>query len=232
MFVNFALGKVYTITPVSGGEAGDVYVGSTTKALLSQRMDKHRADYKGWKNGKRGKVTSFDLFDKYGVDNCQITLIEQVNATCKGELIARERFYIESLGCVNKFVAGRTAKEWAEINREHISKQKADFYQANRERILKHQTEYAKENRERISKYHAEYYHANREQHAMKMKENYQANKGRYALYAKEYAKENKERKSKYQAEYKNANRDKINLQRRERRAKKKLQQLEDISNP
>ena len=36
------------------------------------------------------KCKSYDLFDKYGIDNCQILLIEKVNATCKEELLSRE----------------------------------------------------------------------------------------------------------------------------------------------
>ena len=40
--VNYSNGKVYKIEPISGGEEGDVYIGSTTKRYLSQRMNTHR----------------------------------------------------------------------------------------------------------------------------------------------------------------------------------------------
>ena len=119
--VNYNNGKIYKIAPVSGGEEGDIYVGSTTKQYLSQRMDSHRCQYKQYKLGKHHKTTSFDLFDKYGLDNCQITLIESVDANSRDELIARERYYIQSQDCVNKNIAGRTHKEYYQDNKEIIA---------------------------------------------------------------------------------------------------------------
>ena len=118
--VNYNNGKIYKIEPITGGEDGGIYVGSTTKELLSQRMATHRSNYKQWQNGKGGKVTSFDLFKKYGVENCHITLLEQVNATCKDELHARERHYIQSLACINRIVIGRTPKEYKNDKRDKL----------------------------------------------------------------------------------------------------------------
>ncbi len=131
--VNYGLGKIYKIEPVSGGDEGDIYVGSTTKELLSQRMANHRSDYKRWKNGMGGKITSYDIFEKYGLENCQITLLEQVNATCKDELNSRERHYIESMACVNRIVIGRTNQEYQEIHKEEIAIWRAEHNQNNKE---------------------------------------------------------------------------------------------------
>ena len=50
--VNYNNGKIYLIEPIDG-EDGDVYVGSTTKIYLSQRMSEHRNSYNLWKQGKR-----------------------------------------------------------------------------------------------------------------------------------------------------------------------------------
>jgi len=87
--VNYSYGKVYKIEPINGDE-GDVYFGSTTKQHLSQRMDSHRKDYKRWKEGKRNYVSSFSLFEKYGLENCKIILLDNVNANSKDEMISKE----------------------------------------------------------------------------------------------------------------------------------------------
>ena len=50
--VNYNNGKIYKIEPIVDHDEGDIYIGSTTKHYLSQRMDKHRGNYKSWKNGK------------------------------------------------------------------------------------------------------------------------------------------------------------------------------------
>jgi hypothetical protein len=44
---NYNNGKIYKIEPLNG-EDGDIYIGSTTKKLLCQRMASHRYDYKRW----------------------------------------------------------------------------------------------------------------------------------------------------------------------------------------
>jgi ribosome-interacting GTPase 1 len=114
---NYSNSKVYKIQPVSCADEGDVYVGSTIRKL-SQRMDNHIRGYYRYNEGKHHKTTCYDIFDKYGVDNCIITLIEEVNAKTKDELLKRERYYIENTMCVNKVVPTRTDKEYCEAMRE------------------------------------------------------------------------------------------------------------------
>ena len=80
--VNYNNGKIYKIEPLNG-EEGDIYIGSTTKEYLSQRMDTHRSQYKCFLNGKGDRTTSFNLFNKYGVSNCNIILLELVNVNIK-----------------------------------------------------------------------------------------------------------------------------------------------------
>ena len=133
--INYNYGKIYKIEPITGGEAGDVYVGSTANKLLSQRMTCHRAEYTAWKSGKRNRTTSSILFDKYGIENCQIVLLEIVNVNTKDELVAREKHYIKSLDCVNKYVVGRTKLEYYRETRDVSIIQKAVYYQNNKENI-------------------------------------------------------------------------------------------------
>jgi len=129
--VNYGNGKIYKIEAING-EDRDIYVGSTTKKYLCQRMVAHREDYDKWKNGYCiSKLTSFDIFDKYGVDNCQIILLETFSCNSRDELTSRESHYIRTLECVNKVVPNRS---------------KAEYYQDNRPELLA----YFKERHEKI----------------------------------------------------------------------------------
>ena len=145
-------GKIYKIEPISGGDEGDIYIGSTTKQYLSQRMDSHRYCFKYWKEGKQGKTTSYDLFDKYGVENCHILLLEIVSCNTKDELLAREGFYIKSMPCVNKIIVTRTHKEYIEAmtpkQKEKRKTTKVDYQKKNKE-ILK-EKKYIYSNRDDI----------------------------------------------------------------------------------
>jgi hypothetical protein len=134
--VNYANGKIYKIEPLIDHDEGDIYIGSTTKNLLCQRMDKHRGAYRQWKNGNRDKVMSFDIFDKYGLENCVITLLETVNANSKDELHTRERYYIQSMKCINKYIPMRTDKEYYEDNKSEISEYQKQHYKDNKDKIL------------------------------------------------------------------------------------------------
>ncbi len=137
--VNYSNGKIYKIEPLNG-EEGDIYIGSTTKKHLSQRMDTHRSDYKRFLNGKYSCVTSFKLFEKYGVDNCKIILLESVNAKCKDELEARQAHFIKTLQCVNKVIPLRSNKEYKEENKDKIK----EYYIANKDRINERRRELRK----------------------------------------------------------------------------------------
>ena len=122
MTINYKNGKIYKIEPRGDHSEGDVYIGSTTKEYLSQRMTVHRSDYKRFKNGKgKHKLTSFNLFDKYGVENCDIILLELVEANSKDELVSREAHYIRTIKCVNRFVPLRTTREYKQEHKEVIS---------------------------------------------------------------------------------------------------------------
>ena len=144
--VNYQNGKVYKIEPVIEHEEGDIYIGSTTKAYLSQRMDTHRSKYKIWQLGKYDKVQVFDLFNKYGVENCKIILIELVDANCKEELLAREAHYIKTLNCVNKRVPFRTNEEKKQLNHDY----KAEYYEKNKDAIKARIKDYKILNKEKI----------------------------------------------------------------------------------
>ena len=64
--------SVYKIT---GGDL--CYIGSTIKSV-NHRWIGHKHSYNFWKSG--GKIShcrSFDIFDKFGIENCKIELLEE-----------------------------------------------------------------------------------------------------------------------------------------------------------
>ena len=132
--VNYNLGKIYKIE-ATNGEEGDIYIGSTTEKLLSTRMAKHRGSYKQWKAGKRRKTMSFDLFEKYGIENCKIVLLEYVVANFNDELLAREAFYIKLCKCINKVIPLRTLEEYRIDNKERKNTNSKQYYEENKEKI-------------------------------------------------------------------------------------------------
>ena len=130
-------GKIYKIEPINNGDDGDIYIGSTKEKYLSRRFNHHKDSYEYWKNGKYNKVMVYDLFDKYGIENCEIILLENVNYNTKDELHAREKYYIKSLKCVNKYIPTRTHKEYYQDNKEELLNTMKENYSKNKAKILK-----------------------------------------------------------------------------------------------
>lgn len=97
-------------------------------------MDTHRSDHKSYKSGKQHFITSFVLFDKYGIDHCEIVLLENVNAMNKDELHAREAHYIKTLKCVNKHITLRTKKDYRTDNKDKTREYNKQYKEINRDK--------------------------------------------------------------------------------------------------
>lgn len=121
--------KIYKIESMLGNK---IYIGSTTNDYLSNRMAKHRNRYKDYKLEKGDKYYSFDIFDEYGIENCVITLIENYKCNDINELRQRERFYIQSLECVNKNIPTRTSKDYYIDNQEKMKEKSKKRYELNK----------------------------------------------------------------------------------------------------
>ena len=129
MTINYNNGKIYKIESHHGD---NIYIGSTTKEYLSQRMTKYRSDYNRWKKEKKDYITSFKIFDEYGIDNCFITLLESYPCESRDALNSKKGYYIKTLNCVNKNILGRTNKQYYEDNKEY----KKQYYEKNKDEIL------------------------------------------------------------------------------------------------
>jgi len=145
--VNYTNSKVYKIWSNKGDM---IYIGSTTKKYLSQRMNSHRTDYARFKNGKSNFISSFKLFEEYGLENCFIELIEAKEFRSKDELHQLEGTYIRELGCVNRCIAGRTKKEYRAENITEILNKEKEFRDKNKEKIAIEMDQYYKKNKDKI----------------------------------------------------------------------------------
>ncbi len=151
--VNYGNGKIYKIQPTCDCEIGEVYYGSTTKKYLSQRMDEHRSKFKK-RHINKSKYSVYKLFEKYGVDNCEIVLIELVNCNSKDELLSREKHYIKTNNCVNKVSPIRTVDEKKEYDK--------NYYDDNVDKIKEYYIIYREKNNEQIKLIKNEYYKQNK----------------------------------------------------------------------
>jgi len=136
--VNYQNGKIYKIESLCGDK---IYIGSTSKHYLCQRLVQHYHDYKQWKQNKPNvsRMTSYELFDEYGYENCFITLLESYPCNSRDELKAKEAFYIKSMKCVNKTMPGRTKTQYNIDNREVNRVKALEFYHKHKERITEKQ---------------------------------------------------------------------------------------------
>ena len=177
--VNYQTSKIYKIESTQGPK---VYIGSTTKQYLSQRMDKHRSAYKQWKDGKVNKVMAYDLFDEYGIENCSIVLIESFQCNSKDELRAREGHHIKSNECVNKYIAGRSQKQWIEDNIDHYKERHRRYYEDNKEELLVYKKQWHEANKEEILRKKREWREAHKDEVNAKQQERRRLEKERRAI--------------------------------------------------
>ena len=103
------------------------YYGST-KETLNVRWKYHKRDYKCWKEGKTRNISTHEYYDKYGIENFNIELIEELEFEKEGELEKREQYYIDTFDCVN-------IRNAYQKNKEKLAERKAEYYQKNKEEL-------------------------------------------------------------------------------------------------
>ena len=151
---DYQKGKIYKIVDLNEEM---IYFGSTCQQYLCQRMSTHRSSYKKLNN----YCSSHDIFDKYGVENCKILLIENYPCNSKEELLKKEGEYIRQLNCVNKTIPDRTLKEYKKLyttSHKNEKKQYDKIYREdNKDEIIKKKKKYNDENRDKIKEYNKQY---------------------------------------------------------------------------
>jgi len=201
---DYSNGRIYFIEPICEHEDNEFYFGSTLQKLC-KRMDFHRGSYKRWKNGKSTKVMCYELFEKYGLENCKIYLVELYPCKSKEELESKEGYYIRNYNCINKVIPDRTRKEWCINNKDKLREYHKKYKIANKERIDKICKEYYNDNKVKIVEYKKVYYQSHKDSIVEKNKEYYNDNKEKIIKQHKEYSKE-----------YRKLNRDKLKEKNKE----------------
>ena len=154
---DYSLGKIYMVYPkVDDAGEGDVYYGSTVDTL-ARRMSKHR-------HQPLCKI----LFDKYGIENCFIELVEEYPCETREQLTKKEGEYIRANKCINKRIEGRTQKEWLRDNSDKVKQTYKEYridnkdkykeynkqhYIENCEKMKEHQKQYNDKNKDKITEY-------------------------------------------------------------------------------
>lgn len=167
--MNYQNGKIYKVISNKGD---DCYVGSTNQKRLCLRFSQHKKNYKRFQEKKYNYISVFTLFEKYGLENCKIILIENYPCKTKDELTSREEYWRKELNSINKIRAFRTKEERKEQKKKYNdeNKQKIKAYrQKNKDKIKKQLDTYYQNHKEKYK----EYYQKSKE----KKKAYYEANK-------------------------------------------------------
>lgn len=143
----YKVGRIYKLVSPSGL----VYVGSTT-STLAQRLKSHRYHYKGYLKGVGYYITSFQLFEES--EDVKIEVLEEHSEISKLNLQLRERYFIENIDCVNKYIPIRSKEELTELKKEYNK----DYRMKNAETLREYHTVYNKQNAKTISAKKKEYY--------------------------------------------------------------------------
>jgi hypothetical protein len=133
---NYENSSIYMIEPTCVYDEGDIYYGSTIQKYITTRFGGHKKSYKQWLNGNKSFTSSYLLFEKYGVDNCKIVLVETFSCKSKYELQAREAVFIRNNNCINKVIPTRTQKEYRQDNADKINEHNKEYYENNKNNIL------------------------------------------------------------------------------------------------
>ncbi len=126
---DYQKGKIYKMVNTDNTLC---YIGSTVQSL-AQRRAKHVNSKKRWESGKSGKLMSFQILEND--ENACIVLIENYPCDSKELLLARERYYIDTMKCVNKILPGRTKKEYNLQCKESISAYNKEYRLENGDKI-------------------------------------------------------------------------------------------------
>ena len=205
---DYKKGKIYRIIC---NITGKIYIGSTIETL-ARRLSGHRRSYKLFKEGQKYKkyfVTSFQIIEQGEFD---IVLIENYPCESKVELHRRERFFIESLECVNKNIPTRTPAEYRLDNKDALKEKAKQYQQDNKDDIMERRKQWRIDNMDKTKQYRID----NRDKTKQYTIDNKETKK--------QYRIDNKEHIKEKQKQYRLNNKDAMNEKRRKYRLKKKTE--------
>ena len=181
----YSKGKIYKICDTAETM---VYIGSTIQ-MLSKRFYKHKVT----SHYEHDNCTSKKIFESFDLRDIKIYFVENFPCESKYELERREGEIIKSTVCINKYVAGRTVKEWKDENKEKIAEYQTEYQKDyridNKEDLKVKRKSYVDENRELVLKQKRDSYEKTKEKALEHKKEYYALNKEKIKQQKREYYK-------------------------------------------
>jgi hypothetical protein len=132
---NYQNGKIYRIVC---NLTGRQYIGSTITSL-SSRLSQHKRVFNTIKTSSSRAVLEYGDYS--------IILIEDFPCERKEQLLARERYFIETLDCVNKNVPARTPHEWYEENKDRLIERQKIWNNNNKDKLKEYQKTFRNKNK-------------------------------------------------------------------------------------
>jgi len=179
-------GKIYTIRCKNDNTL--IYVGSTVQPLF-KRWYKHKTRAN---NEKYNNIKLYQKIRETNIDDWYIELYENCPCENKEQLNKREGEVIREISTINKYIAGRTKKEYYEdnkgkiveqrkkkyeANKDKIKESSKQFYETNKDKVKEYMKQYRKVNGDKIKEYMNQYNEANKELISQKRKQDYQRKK-------------------------------------------------------
>jgi hypothetical protein len=176
--VKYNNGVIYRIC-CNDLEIADEYVGSTTN-FIGRRCCHKTSCHNG--NSPSYNYTLYQFIREHGGwDNWVMVQIEKYEAKDKGDLLSRERFYVESRKpTLNYYIPGRTRAQWRTDNKEVIAEKGKIYYEENKEKFAEISKKYYVENKEKIAKRGKELREENKEKYKKRYHENKEKFKEKY----------------------------------------------------
>ena len=130
--------RIYLIEDINGLK----YVGRT-KQTLKERLRKHKYN--------KTIISDNCSSRKLDLDKCTITCLDI--AYCEEDAHELEKFYINSIDCVNdrklNFDKKECYKKYRQKNKDKIKQQVKEYYEKNKDEIKEYQKEYNEKNKEK-----------------------------------------------------------------------------------
>lgn len=209
---DYSKGKIYCIR---SPHTDEVYIGSTTQSL-AKRLGAHKKEYIIWKNGKRRYITSFKLIE---LNDVYIELVEEYPCQNKEQLNRREGEVMRHTeNAVNKYIPGRTVKQFYAENPEKYEKLKQS--------AIEYSQKYRIENSDFVKERKKKYYDINKDKIFQYNKTYNEMNKDLIRKKRKLYREANKEKIQKSKRDYREKNLEKLREKDRLRYKKKKEQKI------
>lgn len=189
MPIDYQKSKIYKLWSPSKNL---IYIGSTTETL-AQRLAKHKNQHKRYNddNTKTNYTTSFLVLD---CEDYKLELLEEYPCNNRTQLEKKEGEYIKNNECINKYVAGRTTKEYRLDNADKIKERNKQYRLDNVDKIKEYRLDNADKNKE----YNKQYYIDN----ADKLKEYRLDTVDKIKQYIKQYRFDNVDKIKEYNRQY------------------------------